>query len=89
MSMGLPCITTSLVNNAILAKYDQEILTIEPVDTEGVWAERIINLLQNIDNQEFISKNARLFVEKKYSWEYSATLLNNIIEKKAKQHQPN
>ena len=89
MSMGLPCITTSLVNNAILAKYDQEILTIEPVDTEGVWAERIINLLQNIHNQEIISKNARLFVEEKYSWQYSATLLNNIIEKKAKQHQPN
>lgn len=89
MAMGLPCITTSLVNNAILAKPNEEILTIEPADTEGVWIEKIINLLQNIDNQEFISKNARLFVEKKYSWHHSVALLNNIIEKKAKQHQPN
>ena len=96
MAMGLPCITTSLVNNAILAKPNEAILTVEPFDTvrkdslgEGVWVEKIINLLQNVDNQEFISNNARLFVEKKYSWEYSATLLNNIIEKKAKQHQPN
>ena len=89
MAMGLPCITTSLVNNAILAKPNEEILTIEPVDTEGVWIEKIINLLQNIDNQEFISKNVRLFVEKEYSWHHSVALLNNIIEKKAKQHQPN
>ena len=89
MAMGLPCITTSLVNNAILAKPDKDILTIEPADTEGVWVEKIINLLQNIHNQEITSKNARLFVEEKYSWQFSATLLNNIIEKKAKQHQPN
>lgn len=89
MSMGLPCITTSLVNNAILAKPNEEILTLESTDTEGVWVEKILNLLQNIHNQEIISKNARLFVEEKYSWQYSATLLNNIIEKKAKQHQPN
>lgn len=89
MAIGLPCITTSLVNNAILAKPDIEILTIEPDDTERIWVEKIMNLLQNVDYQEFISKDARLFVEEKYSWEYSATLLNNIIEKKATQHQPN
>ena len=89
MAMGLPCVTTSLVNNAILAKSDEEILTIEPFYTEGLWAEKILNLLQSVHNQEIISKNARLFVEKKYSWQYSATLLNNIIEKKINQHQPN
>lgn len=97
MAMGLPCVTTSLVNNAILAKPNEEILIVDiPYDVttnrvqqEAIFAEKIINLLQNIDHQEFISKNARLFVEKKYSWEHSATMLNNIIEKKAKQHQPN
>ncbi len=89
MSMGLPCITTNLVNNAILAKPDEEILTIESANTEGAWAEKILNLLQNIHNQEVISKNARSYVEKKYSWQYSATLLNNIIEKKTKHPQPN
>ncbi len=97
MSMGLPCVTTSLVNNAILATPNVEILTVDTstdantnrLQQKVIFAEKIINLLQNIDNQEFISKNARLFVENKYSWQYSATLLNNIIEKKINQYQPN
>jgi polysaccharide biosynthesis protein PslH len=86
MAMGLPCITTTLVNNAILAKPNEEILT---ADTEGGFAEQILNLLQDIDYQLIIKANGRQFVKSHYSWQTATQALNDLIENKFTLAQPN
>jgi sugar transferase (PEP-CTERM/EpsH1 system associated) len=78
MAMQVPCVTTTLVNNAIKATPEIEILL---ADTEGVFAEQILKLLQNIDIQENIKNNARSFVEKNYSWTNAVKILNDGIER--------
>jgi polysaccharide biosynthesis protein PslH len=86
MAMGLPCITTTLVNNAILAKPNQDILT---ADTEEVFVEQIKNLLQDIDYQLIIKANGRQFVKTHYSWQTATQALNDLIENKYTLTQPN
>jgi polysaccharide biosynthesis protein PslH len=86
MAMGLPCITTTLVNNAILAKPNEDIFT---ADTEGVFVEQILNLLQDIDYQLIIKANGRQFVKSHYSWQTATQALNDLIENKFNLAQPN
>ena len=86
MAMGLPCITTTLVNNAILAKPNEEILT---ADTEGSFVEQIKNLLQDIDYQLIIKANGREFVKTHYSWHTATQVLNDLMENKYTLAQPN
>ena len=86
MAMGLPCITTTLVNNAILAKPNEEILT---ADTEGAFVEQIKNLLQDIDYQLIIKANGREFVKTHYSWHTATQVLNDLMENKYTLAQPN
>jgi polysaccharide biosynthesis protein PslH len=77
MAMGVPCVTTSLVNNAISATPETEILL---ADTEGGFAEQILKTLQLIDFQLFIKNKARNFVETHYSWASSTGVLNSIFQ---------
>jgi polysaccharide biosynthesis protein PslH len=79
MAMEIPCVTTSLVNNAISATPDKSILL---ADTEGIFVKQIVKLLQDIDYQILISKNARSFVEKQYSWAGSVEILNCVFQDK-------
>ena len=81
MAMGLPCVTTSLVNNAISATPEKAILL---ADTEGVFALQILKLLQDIDYQILVKNNARTFVETHYSWASSVVELNDILQTKLK-----
>ncbi len=76
MAMHVPVVSTSRVNNAIGAQPETDILI---ADTEGVFAEQILNLLQSIDLQSFIADNGRLFVEKKYSWKGATEPLVGLI----------
>lgn len=76
MSMGIPCITTSLVNNAILAKENSEILI---ADDEKTFAEKIVFLLNNAHLQQQISNAGRDFVKQNYSWEHYSQLLCTIF----------
>lgn len=86
MSMNVPVITTSRVNKAIGSTAEKEILL---ADTEGVFAEQILRLLQNPDLQDIISKNGRNFVLKNYSWAYSTQIFINLLQHKTYQKQPN
>lgn len=65
MSMGLPCITTDLANNALKAKPREEILI-------GNTDEEIIQAIEQlINNQELynrISEQGRQFVLNNYNW---------------------
>jgi polysaccharide biosynthesis protein PslH len=76
MAMSVPVVSTSRVNNAIGAVPETEILL---ADTEGVFAEQILRLLQNVDLQMLIAKNGRAFVEKHYSWQGATTALERLI----------
>ena len=76
MAMHVPVVSTSRVNNAIGATPETEILV---ADTEGVFAEQILRLLQDIDLQNLMSDNGRAFVEKRYSWAGATAALERLI----------
>lgn len=67
MAMKVPCVTTTLVNQAILAENGKQIIV---ADDEKAFAEAIIQLLKDPEQRNRISQNARLFVENNYSWFY-------------------
>ncbi len=76
MAMHVPVVSTSRVNNAIGATPETEILV---ADTEGIFAEQILRLLQDIDLQNLMSDNGRTFVEKRYSWAGATVALERLI----------
>ncbi|MEL6195010.1 MAG: glycosyltransferase [Bacteroidota bacterium] len=78
MALGIPCITTSIVNDAIGAKEGAEILLAETVPD---FILQIIKLLHQPELYASISCNARKFVEDHYSWELSGDALHKILTK--------
>lgn len=78
MAMHVPVVSTSRVNNAIGATPETEILV---ADTEGVFAEQILRLLQDIDLQNLMADNGRAFVEKRYSWDGATAALERLIRR--------
>lgn len=77
MAMKLPCITSSLCNNALKAKDNESILI---SDSAVHTADIIIELLNNPKKMEQIGENGYRFILKSYSWENCSLKLNNIIE---------
>lgn len=67
MSMQIPCITTTLVNNAIGAKPNKEIIL---ADDETAFVKQIKLLLNNQNQIEKISQTGLEFVRDNYSWEH-------------------
>lgn len=78
MALGLPCITTTLVNNAIGAKRGKEIII---ADSAEAFANAIIELLLNKEKLLALSYSGREFVEKNYPWNHSVDKLNNVFKK--------
>lgn len=76
MALGVPCITTQLVNNAIGAQPNEEILLAE---TKEDFAKHIIELTNNPDLYSKIRFNAIKFVKEQFSWEQSTQKLSSII----------
>lgn len=75
MAMGLPCITTSLVNNAIGAAPDTEILL---ADSDEAFAKQIKRLQSDPELREQLGAASRKMVQEKYSWEGSVRKLEAI-----------
>ena len=65
MSMGLPCITSELANNALRAKKNEEILIGQ---TPKEYVNAVFSLLDNDQFAGEIIKNAKRFVMKTYNW---------------------
>lgn len=78
MAMGIPCVTTSLANNALKAVPNEHILTAESANE---FALKIKSLLEDDELYSRISENGKSFVKANFSWELSVqkleTLLNN------------
>ena len=76
MAMQLPCVTTTMVNNAIGAEPGKEILIAD--DLEGL-VNQIRQLLEDPDLYHRIAVAARNFVVKNYSWEEQVQKLDAFI----------
>ncbi|HMO41065.1 MAG TPA: glycosyltransferase [Saprospiraceae bacterium] len=78
MSMQLPCITTPMVNNAIGAPVNKAILI---ASTAQDFAQQVHLLLENAKLRAQIGREARTFVEQKYSWQHSVSILTELFDK--------
>ncbi|MBK8633745.1 MAG: glycosyltransferase [Saprospiraceae bacterium] len=76
MAMGIPCVTTTSVNEAIGAKNGDHILVADQIQE---MASAIHLLLRDDEIYLNIKKKARSFVEDKFSWETSVAKLNSIF----------
>jgi len=76
MSMGIPCITTSLANNALLANSSQIIIANTPLE----FASACIKLLENKKLSNEIKLEALKFVKEKYDWKKINHKLEKLFE---------
>ena len=68
MALGIPCITTSLANNAIKAEHMNSIIV---ADSKEAFIRSIQLLLNNTELYQMIARNGKDFVQNSYSWEES------------------
>ncbi len=66
MALGVPCVTTSLANNALQAKPNEEILI---ANNSTEFFNQIDLLLHNPEQYEEVKSNAKNFVKNKYNWD--------------------
>ena len=78
MAMGIPCITSASVNNAIGAVHNKEILV---ADTEDEFKDCVRRLLNDDAIYMELKENALMFVRENYSWKQSIETLTRLFEK--------
>jgi glycosyltransferase involved in cell wall biosynthesis len=76
MAMEMPCITSILANQALGARENEEILI---GNTAQEYADHIIKLLKNKSKAEILAKKGHTFVKRKFNWEKSTALLENLF----------
>jgi polysaccharide biosynthesis protein PslH len=76
MAMGIPCITTTLVNNAIDAAVGEAILI---ADDAIAFANTVLTTIENKPLKQKIANNALYFVKKRYSWQHYGQKLTNLL----------
>lgn len=79
MAMGLPCVTTSLANNALKATNGENILLAEERDE---FVEKIVVFLTNSSTFEEIGNKGRDFVRLNYSWDYQNDHLTILLKER-------
>lgn len=78
MSMELPCVTSSLANNALKARNGIEVLVADRLEDQ---VEAITGLLENGEQRMTLGKNGREFVQNQFSWHASGRLLTDIMSR--------
>jgi glycosyltransferase involved in cell wall biosynthesis len=76
MAMGIPCITTRQVNNALGARKVEQILLAE--NAQG-FAAHILYLLLHPQEACRMASQAHLLVEKQYNWDHINARLENLL----------
>lgn len=76
MAMQLPCITTSLSNNAVKAIPDSQILV---ADSPEQFATHINMLLDHPEKAKQLAMNGYKMVHEKFNWQQTTALLEKII----------
>jgi len=77
MAMQMPCVTSTLANNAIGAKHDNQIMV---ADTPEQYAVAIIELLQNQAKAKQIAYNGYRFVISSFNWQASTAKLESLMK---------
>jgi polysaccharide biosynthesis protein PslH len=77
MSFEIPCITSTLANDALNAKPNEEILV---ADTAETLANCILELLENQTLHQQLSEKGFTFVKTKYSWETHTEPIINFFK---------
>lgn len=76
MALGIPCITTSLANNAIKAINGESILV---ANNKSEFVLAIEHLLNDENFYQKIAQEGRQFVKKKYSWKIATSPLEELM----------
>ncbi|HLG02212.1 MAG TPA: glycosyltransferase, partial [Bacteroidia bacterium] len=76
MAMGIPCITTSLSNNAVKAIPDSQVIV---ADTPEQFTQAIHLLLDHPDKAEQLGENGYKMVHEKFNWEQTCNALEKVI----------
>ena len=79
MAQGIPCITTSLANEALGAKDKEEILI---ANTPEEFAEHINQLLESPERRKVIGEKGQNYVKSNFSWKYWNGELIDLLKKK-------
>lgn len=77
MAMGLPCVTTSLANNALGGINNETILTANSADE---FVLKTLELLENSTLHSTLSKQAKEFVLMRYNWQTSIEKLESLFD---------
>lgn len=77
MSMNVPCVTTTLVNNALKAQDGNHLVL---ADSDEEIAEKILKILHDKEFYEKLSGNARSFVQDNYNWSATTNQLLKLIK---------
>lgn len=78
MAMQMPCVTSTLANDALGATPDKEVLV---GDTPQEVADHIIDLLQSAQERDSLAQAGHAFVKEHYSWMTFTRKLNDILYK--------
>lgn len=78
MAMKIPCVTTTLSNNALKAVPDSQVLV---ADTPEQFATHIHLLLDHPDKAEQLATNGYRMVHDRFNWEQTCNALEQIILK--------
>ena len=77
MAMGIPCITTSLANNAIKALNNESIIV---ANTKEEFIDAIEKLLSDSIYYSKIADGGKAFVKNNYNWKTTSQKLSSIFE---------
>lgn len=77
MACGIPCITTTLANNALKAIPNEHIFI---ADDKVTFAQRIIDALANTDHAQAVALKGQSYVLENYSWQREANRLEALIQ---------
>lgn len=76
MSVGVPCITTDIVNDSILANTPEEILLANDAET---FVEQILHLFDDEEDFRRLSHIGRQFVERNFPWKKATQPLIDLL----------
>lgn len=76
MALGIPCITTTLANNAIEAVHNEHILV---ANTTDEFLAAINDLLTDVELYKRIATNGQAYIRENYSWKKSTQELAALI----------
>lgn len=79
MAMQLPCITSSLANNALGAKHNDQIMVAEKPEQ---YALQILELLQNEAKAKQIAMNGYRFAVENFNWKSTTAALEQLMMKR-------